>query len=120
MGGYTVTANTVFGLIDLGTALVIIATAIPLVRGRIPMNAWYGVRIAKSFESDESWYAINRYGGRQLIYSNIPLVVVGLIQFTLPPDDGANGLYYMLLMVATLLLGLGIGIGRTLLFAKRY
>ncbi len=112
--------NTVFAFVDLGTALLIIGTAFPLVLGSIPMNQWYGVRFEKSFASDEAWYAINRYGGRQIIYSALPLVALGLIQFALPQNDGANGLYYMLLHVATLCVGLGIGLARIFAFAKRY
>ncbi len=112
--------NTISALVDLGTALLIIGTALPLVLGRIPMNQWYGVRFEKSFVSDEAWYAINRYGGRQIIYSVLPLVALGLIQFALPQNDGANGSYYMLLYVATLCIGLGIGLARIFAFAKRY
>ena len=29
------------------------------------MNHLYGIRIKKSFESEDSWYKINEYGGKQ-------------------------------------------------------
>jgi hypothetical protein len=66
------------------SSLVIIGLAIPLVRRRIGPNAFYGVRFAESFRSEDAWYAINRYGGRRLIMWAIPLLFVGLVSFFLP------------------------------------
>jgi uncharacterized membrane protein len=43
------------------------------------MNGFYGVRIPKSFVSDDNWYAINAYGGRVLAVAGAIISVVGLI-----------------------------------------
>ena len=63
---------------------ICILLAIPLVRGQIGRNSFYGVRVRQAFESDEAWQAINRYGGKQMIGWSIPLVVIGLVSFFLP------------------------------------
>lgn len=64
--------------------LATIALAIPLVRGRVRRNAFYGVRFQQSFQSDDAWYAINRYGGKRLIVWAVPLVLVGIGCLFLP------------------------------------
>jgi len=37
--------------------------AIPLIKEKVKMNHLYGVRFAKSFESEENWYRKNKKGG---------------------------------------------------------
>jgi hypothetical protein len=48
------------------------------------MNYWYGVRFKKSFESDENWYKINKYGSQQLIKWSYLLIGIGIITFFIP------------------------------------
>ena len=70
--------NIIVAAANVGSALLFIALAIPLVRGKVRMNRLYGVRFRKSFESDELWYKINRYGGWRLIQWSVVLLVLGL------------------------------------------
>ena len=64
--------------------LVCIGLAIPLVRGQVRRNSFYGVRFPQSFQSDDAWFAINRFGGKRLIVWSVPLVVIGIASFFLP------------------------------------
>jgi len=64
--------------------LICIGLSIPLIRGRVGRNAVYGVRFPQSFESDEAWFAINRFGGKRLAVWSIPLTLVGIVSFFLP------------------------------------
>lgn len=48
------------------------------------MNYWYGVRFKKSFESDEHWHKINKYGAQQLIKWSVLLVLIGIGTFFIP------------------------------------
>src|SRR4051812_43023162 len=66
------------------TGLLCIGLSIPLIRGRIRRNSLYGVRFPESFQSEEAWLAINRFGGRRLAAWAVPLVLVGLVCFFLP------------------------------------
>ncbi len=59
-------------------AIVCIALSIPLLRGRVKMNSWYGVRFAKSFESDEAWYDINRFGAQRMILWSVVIAAIGV------------------------------------------
>ncbi len=59
--------NAVLGLVNIAGACLMVGISLPLVKRKIKMNGLYGIRIAKAFESEDNWYSINEYGGRQLI-----------------------------------------------------
>ena len=72
------------GLSNLGMAIVFAGLAIPLIRGEVKMNHFYGIRIKKAFASDDNWYKINAYGGRCLVAWSIVLAFLGVVTFFLP------------------------------------
>ena len=64
--------------------LLTIGLAIPLLLGKVGRNRVYGVRFLRSFESDEAWYAINRYGAKRMLVWAPLLIAVGLVALFLP------------------------------------
>ena len=76
--------NIVLGISNLSLGLLLIVLSIPLIQRKVKMNHFYGVRIAKAFESEENWYQINAYGGRRLVAWSVVLAVIGVITFFLP------------------------------------
>lgn len=72
-------------LTNIAVALLLIGLNIPLLKGKIKMNHFYGMRIGKSFESDEMWYKINKFGAKQFIIWSIPLLIAGIASFFLDP-----------------------------------
>ncbi len=70
--------SIVLGMSNVAVALISIAVSIPLLRGRIKPNVWYGFRFSESFESEDAWFAINRYGAARMILWSIPLLLLGL------------------------------------------
>ncbi|GAB4368060.1 MAG: hypothetical protein Kow0042_09020 [Calditrichia bacterium] len=76
--------NVVIGGGFIFVAMLIIGLSIPLVKRMVPMNNFYGIRFAKSLESEENWYRINEYGRRQMIRWSIPILVLGILSFFLP------------------------------------
>jgi uncharacterized membrane protein len=84
--------NTSFliGFTDIVVGSLFIGLSIPLMRRSVKMNHWYGVRIAKSFESEENWYKINEYGGRLLMRWSALIVLIGYVTLFVPmrPEDG--------------------------------
>ena len=87
------------GILDIAVAIAFIGISIPLVLGKIPMNSACGFRFAKSFESDDLWFEINRYGGRQLIIWSIPIALLGLATLFLP-FLAAGPVYFLLVTCA--------------------
>ncbi|MDR3626433.1 MAG: SdpI family protein [Ignavibacteriaceae bacterium] len=62
--------------------------SVPLVMGWIKMNRWYGIRLPKSFKSNENWYRINKVGGWWMICASIVLMYIGSLQYlgVIPSD----------------------------------
>ena len=81
--------SVLFGLTNLLGGLLVIALAVPLVAGKVPMNYWYGARFPASFRSQEAWYAINRHAGRLLIIWGVPLTVSGAVAFFVSFDESS-------------------------------
>jgi hypothetical protein len=75
------------------SGLLMAALALPLLRGSIGRNAWYGIRTPASMASDEAWYAINRQGARPLIFCGLATVVLSMSAYPLidafGPDIGS-------------------------------
>jgi hypothetical protein len=80
-------ANILFGLMNTFLSFILICISIPLVKGHVSMNNFYGIRFKKSYESNENWTKINKYGGRQLIIWSIPLGIFGIASFFLPVSN---------------------------------
>ncbi len=51
----------------LAVGLLLIGISVPLIKRSIQMNQYYGVRTPEAFKSEENWYEINSYGGKQLL-----------------------------------------------------
>jgi uncharacterized membrane protein len=71
-------------IVHLLAAIVAIVVALPLIAGKVKMNAWYGVRIPAAFESEARWYEINRHGGRLLVVWGVVIAVTALVGSALP------------------------------------
>lgn len=78
-------AAEVLGLTHLCVGLLLVVISVPLILERIPMNRFYGVRIAKAFESDAHWYAINAFGGRVLAWAGAITALLGVVVLLRPP-----------------------------------
>lgn len=103
------------GLMNLVLGLVVLIMSIPLVRGKVRMNPVFGARVAKSFESEENWDRINRYGGCQLMIWGTVLVLIGIICLVL--DLGSSPEITIVLAFAPLLLL--VPAIRTVMYAKK-
>ncbi len=78
--------NVINGISNILAGLVIIAVCVPLVKDKIKMNKWYGIRLKKSFESEENWYKINRYGAKRMILWSLIIVAIGIAELFVRPD----------------------------------
>lgn len=68
-------ANTLAAVLA-GVGALMVALAVPMMRGRIPPNHWYGVRTPKSLSTPERWYAMNRFGGKALLVAGVVQIAV--------------------------------------------
>jgi hypothetical protein len=76
--------STMLALSNILVGILIIAVSLPLQKNKIRMNCWYGMRFRKSFESDENWYKINRYGARRMMLWSMVIIAIGIMTFFIP------------------------------------
>jgi hypothetical protein len=112
------TANIFFGIVNISTGVLLILISIPLILNKIPMNNLYGFRISKSFISEENWYKINNYGGKQLIFWSFLLIVIGILYFIFPIKNPQNEMLQILLSITPILICAAAVIVKTLIFSK--
>lgn len=112
-------ANIILGIINIVSALLIISVSIPMVNHKVKMNCLYGIRIKKSFESEDSWYKINEYGGKQLIIWSIPMILVGIICFFVPIDDSNKDILSFVFGVFPITLCIAVAVIRIYAYAKK-
>ena len=96
-------------LVIVGVVFVIIA--LPLVRGRVPRNGFYGYRIPTTMRDDRIWYPVNTLMGLWLIWAGSLATVIGVLLLLLRHSDDAARLV-LSLGVPALILCLAMGIYR--------
>ncbi len=111
--------NTTLGTVNIACGIVFVLISIPLVMKKIPMNSLYGFRIPKAFKSEENWYEINRYGGRQLIRWSVLLVLIGALYFIFPIEHSAAPVKNALLAAAPIVICPSVAIVKTILFSRQ-
>jgi len=62
----------------------------PLLKKKVEMYKFYGVRFWKSFESDENWYKINRHSAEQFMNWSWILISLGIITSFLPVNNNGT------------------------------
>ena len=76
--------------------IVYVSLAVPLIQGRIKPNGWYGVRVPKTLNDSQTWYAVNAYFGRRFAVVGVAIIAAGVLfcPFGFIPKSGP--LVYML------------------------
>lgn len=111
--------NTILGLLNITCGVLLILASIPLAMKKIPMNRFFGFRLPKALVSPESWYAVNHYGGRQMIRWSLFLIVIGFLYFTFPMDSANSDLRNILTAAGPIIVCPGVAIVKTMLFSKQ-
>jgi uncharacterized membrane protein len=87
-----------------GAGLLMTGLSIPLILGKVKPNRFYGIRTRAAFASEENWYRINRFGGKLMLGSAVPIVLVGAAGFLVPePYVAVYGLLAAVVMLASAL-----------------
>jgi hypothetical protein len=70
----------------LFVGIVTLLISLPLIYRKVPMNAFYGIRIWASFQSEQRSYDINAQGGRLFARWSVLIILAGLVGFLVPAD----------------------------------
>ncbi|MBS1792478.1 MAG: SdpI family protein [Acidobacteria bacterium] len=66
-----------------GIGLLVTALAIPLAKGKINRNQWYGFRTPRTLSSDEIWFPANRLAGGNMIVAGVLVMITAVTLFFL-------------------------------------
>lgn len=77
-------SNIFLGISNIILGLLIASISYPLIKRKVKMNKWYGIRVPKAYESEENWYKINEYGGKKLLLGGVAIALTGPVLFLLP------------------------------------
>lgn len=99
-----------YGHVIMG--ILAMAFSWPLIKRKVKMNSFYGVRIAAAFRSDRQWYDINEYGGRLFYRLGILIIITGLIGIAIPAQKWISYSWASLVIILGGLLVVVIAINR--------
>lgn len=68
---------TTASLLFAAVGLLYIAPGVPLFRGQVKPNSWYGCRTTKTLSDEKIWYVVNRVTGRDMIAAGIAVFGFG-------------------------------------------
>jgi uncharacterized membrane protein len=71
-------------IMQISTALLLIALCVPLILGKIGPNPWYGFRVRRTLENPTIWYKANAYAGKALIGPSIAMIVFSTTFYVFP------------------------------------
>lgn len=80
------------------TGILFSVLAIPLIRKKVKINSWYGIRVPKTMESEAVWYEVNAVVGRYIFFFGI-LISVLTLYFIMNPTDPEYLMVYTLLVI---------------------
>ena len=64
--------------------LLLIALAIPMLRGKVPPNPWYGFRVPSTLSDPTRWYKANRYAARWLLLTGVITAAAAIALYFVP------------------------------------
>lgn len=96
-------AGIITGIYFIFTGIIYVGLSIPLLKRKIKMNDLYGIRINKSYESEENWDKLNENGAKELIKWGIVLIILGAISFFINIDEN-NLFFYFWLFIPVIVL----------------
>jgi uncharacterized membrane protein len=75
-------------LMQLIPGLLLLVLSVPLIRGKIRPNPWYGFRVRRTLEDPAVWYKANAFAGKALLRAAIVMIVGSLALYVVPGLDG--------------------------------
>lgn len=103
-------------VIHLVAAILAIAASMPLIRRKVKMNHWYGMRIPAAFESEDAWFDINQYGGRLFLVWGLVIAATAIVGAFV---EKKNWVTYDWAALVVVVVGLAIVVMKVSSYARR-
>ena len=89
-------------LVFVAVGIIFAALGVPLLRGRVRPNFWYGCRTRKTLSDEKVWYAVNRVTGRDLIVGGACIFAAALVALAAGREMNPTARAVVLLFVTVL------------------
>jgi len=87
--------------------LLFIGLSIPIMRGRVPPNRWYGLRIKATLDNPNVWYPANAYAGKLFCATGVITAVAAVVCAMIPGiSDDAYVITIIMIMLGCLFIAL--------------
>ncbi|MDQ3907709.1 MAG: SdpI family protein [Acidobacteriota bacterium] len=98
------TQNVGIPLVFIAVGALFAALGVPLWRGRVPPNFWYGCRTRKTLSDERLWYAVNRVTGRDMTFAGaaIAACAVAVLLFWRGANTNATTLVLLCVMLVAI------------------
>lgn len=78
------------------TGIIFSIISIPLIKRKIKINNWYGIRLPQTMESEPVWYEVNERAGKYLFLFGILLSLLSVILYYFPFIDEVYTIFILL------------------------
>jgi uncharacterized membrane protein len=95
---------TIDSLLFALIGLMFVGMSIPLIKGRVAPNRFYGYRTAKTLSDPKIWYEVNRLSGADLFLAGVLITVSSLAMLVLGQQLAPRVVAFTLLTVMVLAL----------------
>jgi len=72
------------------------ALAIPLIKGKVKFNSWYGIRTLQAMQNESIWYRVNAIMGRYLFLLGTIICSLSLYFVYFPLEEDYKMVYSLL------------------------
>ena len=85
---------------------ILTVLAIPLMRRKVKMNDWYGIRLPQTMDNENVWYEVNAKVGKFIFFFGLFICILTLLFYFYPPADEVMTVFILLavLIVGTILI----------------
>lgn len=102
-------------IVYLAVGLIGLGLSIPLILGKIPPNAWHGLRVKRTLKNKDNWLRATAYAGKWLLGTGLWVIFAAL---ALRAIRHISLIAYALGVLTVLVLMLGVGTSQFLRYTK--
>lgn len=83
-------------ILFVALGVIFIGVSIPLIRGKIGPNLWYGFRTPRTLRDPEIWYPVNAYAAWRMLWFGVAQSVAAVVLYFVPNLDPHTYAYSVL------------------------
>jgi hypothetical protein len=91
-----------FMIMFVALGLLMVGLAVPMIRGWVKPNLWYGFRTAKTLSNEEIWYKANAYSGQWMLVIGLILAAASVVLYLIPSIRVDLVTYNIIILIVTM------------------